>query len=75
MEPTSANFQQPTRHATAALEWSLIMLIQKTPAEIGGNVWMLGTVDYPLYLVRGLREGAVVEGGMGPLWGRCSRPS
>jgi glyoxylase-like metal-dependent hydrolase (beta-lactamase superfamily II) len=46
------------------------MLIQKTPAEIGGNVWMLGTVDYPVYLVRGTREGAVIEGGisaLGPL--------
>ena len=57
MEPTSANFQQPTRRAPAALEWSLIMLIQKTPSELG-PLCMLGTTAYPLYLVCGRSEGA-----------------
>jgi len=46
------------------------MLIQNPPAEISPNLWMLGTTAYPLYLVRGSREGAIVEGGisaLGPL--------
>jgi glyoxylase-like metal-dependent hydrolase (beta-lactamase superfamily II) len=46
------------------------MLIEKTPSELGPYVWMLGTAAYPMYLVRGGREGAVVEGGisaLGPL--------
>ena len=46
------------------------MLIQKQPAELGGNVWMLGTAAYPVYLVRGKQEGAILEGGisaLGPL--------
>jgi glyoxylase-like metal-dependent hydrolase (beta-lactamase superfamily II) len=46
------------------------MLIEKIPAELTPNLWMLGTAAYPMYLVRGGREGAVIEGGisaLGPL--------
>ncbi len=49
------------------------MLIQKPPAVLGGDVWMLGTAAYPLYLLRGRHEGAIVEGGisaLGPLLAR-----
>lgn len=40
------------------------MLIQNPPVEVGGDVWMLGTTAYPVYLVRGQREAAVIEGGI-----------
>lgn len=46
------------------------MLIQNPPVGIGGNIEMLGATAYPLYLIRGGREGAIVEGGisaLGPL--------
>jgi glyoxylase-like metal-dependent hydrolase (beta-lactamase superfamily II) len=43
------------------------MLILKPPAEVGGNVWMLGTTPYPVYLVRGEQEGAIIEGGISAL--------
>jgi glyoxylase-like metal-dependent hydrolase (beta-lactamase superfamily II) len=46
------------------------MLIQNPPVEIGGSLWMLGTTAYPIYLVRGRSEGALIEGGIsavGPL--------
>ena len=46
------------------------MLIAKTPCELAPQLWMLGTAAYPMYLVRGHREGAVIEGGvsaLGPL--------
>jgi glyoxylase-like metal-dependent hydrolase (beta-lactamase superfamily II) len=46
------------------------MLIQNPPVEIGGNLWMLGTTAYPMYLARGRTEGAIIEGGIsavGPL--------
>ncbi len=46
------------------------MLIQKPPVEVAGHLWMLGTTAYPLYLVRGRSEGAIIEGGisaLGPL--------
>ena len=46
------------------------MLIATTPSEIGAQLWMLGTAAYPMYLVRGQREGALIEGGisaLGPL--------
>jgi len=52
------------------------MLIQETPAEVGGGVWMLGTTAYPMYLLRGDREGAIIEGGisaLGPLLDRQFR--
>jgi glyoxylase-like metal-dependent hydrolase (beta-lactamase superfamily II) len=38
--------------------------------EVAAGLWMLGTTAYPLYLVKGRREGAVIEGGisaLGPL--------
>ena len=46
------------------------MLIQLPPVDVGANVWMLGTTAYPLYLVQGEHEGAIIEGGisaLGPL--------
>jgi len=43
------------------------MLIDKPPVEVGGHVWMLGTTAYPVYLVRGQKEGAIIEGGIGAL--------
>ena len=46
------------------------MLIEKAPSELTPNLWMLGTAAYPMYLVRGRREGAIIEGGisaLGPL--------
>jgi 2-aminobenzoylacetyl-CoA thioesterase len=46
------------------------MLIQAPPVRVGGNIEMLGTTAYPMYLIRGGREGAIVEGGisaLGPL--------
>ncbi len=46
------------------------MLIEKAPSELTPQLWMLGTAAYPMYLVRGGREGAVIEGGisaLGPL--------
>ena len=46
------------------------MLIATTPSEIGAQLWMLGTAAYPMYLVRGHREGALIEGGIAP-WGLC----
>lgn len=43
------------------------MLIQLPPVDVGADVWMLGTSAYPVYLVRGQREGAIVEGGISAL--------
>jgi glyoxylase-like metal-dependent hydrolase (beta-lactamase superfamily II) len=46
------------------------MLIDKIPSELAPQLWMLGTAAYPMYLVRGRREGAIIEGGisaLGPL--------
>jgi len=43
------------------------MLMDKPPVAVAGNVWMLGTTAYPMYLVRGRSEGAVIEGGIGGL--------
>jgi len=41
------------------------MLIKDPPVEIAENLWMLGTNEYPLYLVRGRGEAAIFEGGVG----------
>ena len=41
------------------------MLIDNPPVEVANNVWMLGTTAYPMYLVRGQNEGAIIEGGIG----------
>jgi glyoxylase-like metal-dependent hydrolase (beta-lactamase superfamily II) len=46
------------------------MLIETTPSELTPQLWMFGTSAYPLYLVRGRGEGAIIEGGVsvvGPL--------
>ena len=43
------------------------MLIDKPPLEVANGVWMLGTTAYPMYLVRGRDEGALIEGGIGGL--------
>ena len=40
------------------------MLIEKTPSELSPQLWMLGTAAYPMYLVRGRDEGALIEGGI-----------
>jgi len=52
------------------------MLIQHPPVEIIDNLWMLGTHEYPLYLVRGEGGCTVFEGGtgaMGPVLARQLR--
>ncbi len=41
------------------------MKITTPPAEAGASVVMLGTAEYPLYLVRGDGEAVVFEGGVG----------
>jgi glyoxylase-like metal-dependent hydrolase (beta-lactamase superfamily II) len=49
------------------------MLVKNPPVEITDNLLMLGTNEYPLFLFRGQREGAIFEGGtgaMGPLVGQ-----
>jgi glyoxylase-like metal-dependent hydrolase (beta-lactamase superfamily II) len=43
------------------------MFVKEPPVEVGGNVWMLGTMAYPVYLVRGQGEGAIIEGGISAL--------
>ncbi len=43
------------------------MLIDKPPVEVADCLWMLGTTAYPMYLVRGRNEGAIIEGGIGAL--------
>ena len=43
------------------------MLIKNPPVAIIDNLWMLGTNQYPLYLVKGGRESAVFEGGVGAM--------
>jgi len=46
------------------------MLVTGPPTEIIDGLWMLGTDEYPIYLVRGGDEAAIFEGGtgaMGPL--------
>jgi len=43
------------------------MLVKNPPVAILDNLWMLGTNQYPLYLVKGEREAAVFEGGVGAM--------
>lgn len=43
------------------------MLISQPPVEITDSVVMLGTSQYPLYLVKGQGEGAIFEGGVGAM--------
>lgn len=42
------------------------MIINNPPVAVNDNLLMLGTVDYPIYLVKDGGEAAVVEGGVGP---------
>ena len=41
------------------------MLIKNPPIEIAEGVRMLGTNEYPLFLVADDNEGAIFEGGVG----------
>ncbi len=43
------------------------MLIQNPPVEVADRLWMLGTAAYPVFLVRGQNEGAIIEGGISAL--------
>ena len=43
------------------------MFVQDPPVEITENLWMLGTNEYPLYLVRTRGEAAIFEGGVGSM--------
>ena len=43
------------------------MLISKPPVEITDSVVMLGTGEYPIYLIRDQGEAAVFEGGVGAM--------
>ncbi|MGA2032868.1 MAG: MBL fold metallo-hydrolase [Thermoguttaceae bacterium] len=43
------------------------MLIDNPPVEVADGLWMLGTTPYPVYLARGRREGAIIEGGISAL--------
>lgn len=43
------------------------MLVTNPPVALTDNLWMLGTAAYPLYLVKGEREGAIFEGGTSPM--------
>jgi len=49
----------------AAPQTRRAMRITNPPTAITDNVLMLGTVDYPIYLVRDGNDAAVVEGGVG----------
>ena len=41
------------------------MLIKDPPAELADGLWMLGTSEYPVFLVTSGDEGAIFEGGVG----------
>jgi len=43
------------------------MLVNKPPAEIADHLWMLGSVEYPLFLYKGRDRGTLFEGGIGPM--------
>ncbi len=43
------------------------MLIEKPPAEVSGDVLMLGTSPYPVYLLKGNDSGVLVEGTIGAM--------
>jgi 2-aminobenzoylacetyl-CoA thioesterase len=43
------------------------MLIQNPPTTLTGQLWMLGTTQYPVYLFRGSQYDTLFEGGIGPL--------
>ncbi len=41
------------------------MLIKNPPAEVAEGLWMLGTNEYPVFLVTSGEQGAIFEGGVG----------
>jgi glyoxylase-like metal-dependent hydrolase (beta-lactamase superfamily II) len=41
------------------------MLIKDPPVAVTGKLWMLGTTAYPVYLLLGESEAAIIEGGIG----------
>ena len=41
------------------------MLIKDTPVEIAEGFWMLGPIEYPVFLAKGQDEAAIFEGGVG----------
>ncbi|TKJ35305.1 MAG: hypothetical protein CEE38_15880 [Planctomycetes bacterium B3_Pla] len=41
------------------------MLIKDPPLELADGVWMLGTNEYPVFLITDANEGAIFEGGVG----------
>jgi glyoxylase-like metal-dependent hydrolase (beta-lactamase superfamily II) len=41
------------------------MLLKNPPVKIADRLWMLGTTAYPIYLIEGEGESALVEGGLG----------
>ena len=43
------------------------MLVQSPPVALTGRVVMLGTNQYPLFLVKGAQQGAIFEGGVGAM--------
>ncbi len=43
------------------------MLIANPPVALTDNLLMLGTAPYPIYLLKGQNEGAIFEGGIGPM--------
>ncbi len=43
------------------------MLIKDPPVQVTESLWMLGSNEYPLYLVRGQEEAAIFEGGVGSM--------
>ena len=43
------------------------MLVKDPPVQITDNLWMLGSNEYPLYLVRARAQAAIFEGGVGAM--------
>jgi glyoxylase-like metal-dependent hydrolase (beta-lactamase superfamily II) len=43
------------------------MLVKDPPVRIAGNLWMLGTNEYPLYLHQGAEGCTIFEGGVGAM--------
>ena len=43
------------------------MLMKDPPVELTGDLWMLGTNEYPLFLARGDGDGTLFEGGTGAM--------
>lgn len=43
------------------------MLIKNPPVQITDSLFMLGTQEYPMYLVKGPNESAIFEGGVGSM--------